>query len=183
MASRIVTSLMSKSHTFWYRALGGGGPTGHFGKAPILLLTTTGRKSGKTRTTPLIYTRDGDDIAVIASNGGDDRDPGWWRNLKATPEATIQIGREKRRVRAEKASPADRARIWPEMTRVYGAYDGYQKRTSREIPVVILKPASEWADGRPSAQDPTSATDDAEAPDSPKPAGGQSDHCTREYAR
>ena len=140
--NRFLTSLMSKSHTFWYRMLGGAGPTGHFGKAPILLLTTTGRKSGKTRTTPLIYGLDGENVVVVASNGGDDRDPGWWRNLKAHPDATIQIKHETKQVRAEQATPEEKARIWPEMTKVYAAYDDYVKRTSREIPLVLLKPVA-----------------------------------------
>jgi F420H(2)-dependent quinone reductase len=141
-SNRLVVSFMAKSHTFWYRMLGGGGPTGHFGKAPILLLTTTGRKSGRPRTTPLIYCRDGENIVVVASNGGDDRDPGWWRNLKAHPTGTIQIKHETTSVRAEQASPDDKARLWPEMTKVYATYDEYQRKTSREIPLVILKPAT-----------------------------------------
>jgi len=140
--NRLVVSLMSKSHTFWYRLLGGAGLTGSFGRGPILLLTTTGRKSGKQRTTPLIYGRDGDNIMVVASNGGDDSDPAWWRNLKANPDATIQIKHETRRVRAEQANDAEKARLWPEMTKVYPTYDDYQKRTSRTIPLVILKPES-----------------------------------------
>ena len=140
--NRLVISLMSKSHVFWYRMLGGAGLTGNFGRGPILLLTTTGRKSGEPRTTPLFYGRDGDNVVVIASNNGADADPGWWKNLKSNPDATIQIKRETRRVRAEQATPEEKARLWPEMTKVYPAYDDYVKRTSREIPLVILKPAT-----------------------------------------
>jgi deazaflavin-dependent oxidoreductase (nitroreductase family) len=140
--NRLVISLMSKSHVFWYRLLGGAGLTGNFGRGPILLLTTNGRKSGEPRTTPLIYGRDGDNTVVIASNNGADADPGWWKNLKANPDATIQIKRELRRVRAEQATPEEKARLWPEMTRIYPAYDDYAKRTAREIPLVMLKPAT-----------------------------------------
>ena len=140
--NRLVISLMSKIHVFWYRMLGGAGLTGNFGRGPILLLTTTGRKSGEPRTTPLIYGRDGDNVVVIASNNGADADPGWWKNLKSNSDATIQIKRETRRVRAEQATPEEKARLWPEMTTVYPGYDDYVKRTSREIPLVILKPAT-----------------------------------------
>lgn len=141
--SDFVLSFMSKSHTFWYRLLGGGGLTGRWGKAPILLLTTTGRKSGKPRTAPLIFTRDGDTLVVIASNGGDDRDPYWWRNLQANPEAGVQIKSVTMRVRAEQASPEEKARLWPEMASVYRNYDDYQKKTTRQIPLVLLHPIAE----------------------------------------
>jgi deazaflavin-dependent oxidoreductase (nitroreductase family) len=134
-------SLMSKSHTFWYQLLGGAGPLGQMGKAPVLLLTTVGRKSGRRRTTPLMYGRDGDTVVVIASNSGADRDPGWWRNLKAHPDATIQIKRVTIAVRAEQASPDEKARLWSEMAKVYPAYDEYQMNTVRLIPLVLLKPA------------------------------------------
>jgi deazaflavin-dependent oxidoreductase (nitroreductase family) len=128
---------MSKSHTFWYR-LTGGALGSRLGGGPILLLTTTGRKSGKPRTTPLLYVEDGDNLVIVASNAGDDRDPGWWRNMKAHPEASVQIKSERVAVRSEQAGPADRARLWQEVTKMYPDYDEYTKRTTREIPVVIL---------------------------------------------
>lgn len=105
----------------------------------MLLLTTIGRKSGRLRTTPLMYLEDGQDIVVIASNSGDDRDPGWWRNLKTHPEATIQLGGDRRKVRAERATAEERARIWPALIAKNADYDEYAKRTTRDIPVVILK--------------------------------------------
>ncbi len=139
--NRLFVSVLSRTHVFWYRLLGGAGPVGRFGKAPVLLLTTAGRKTGRSRTTPLIYGRDGDDLVVVASYGGSDQDPGWWRNLKAHPDAVVQVGREVRNVRAEQAGPEDKARLWSMMAKLYATYDDYQNRTSRLIPVVLLKPA------------------------------------------
>lgn len=137
----LLIKLASKTHVFWYRLLGGAGATGNYGRAPILLLMTKGRQSGKERTAPLIYQRDGDDLVVIASNGGDDRPPAWWTNLKADPHARVQIMREFRDVVASEAAGAEKQRLWTLMTGVYRNYDDYQKRTSRPIPVVVLKPA------------------------------------------
>ena len=112
------------------------------GGMPVLILTTTGRKTGKKRTSPLIYVEDGDSLAIVASAGGSPTDPGWWRNLKANPETTVQVGREKgRRVRARQATPEEKARLWPRLTEVWPDYDEYQKRTEREIPVILLEPA------------------------------------------
>jgi deazaflavin-dependent oxidoreductase (nitroreductase family) len=127
-------------HRFWYR-LTGGRLGGSFGKAQILLLSTRGRKSDKERTLPLIYVEDGADLVLIASNGGDDRHPAWYLNLLADPSATVTIKSESRKVIAETAGPDDRPRLWQKATAVYPNYDEYTKRTSREIPVVILKPA------------------------------------------
>ncbi len=137
--NRIFIKLTSALHSFWYGRTGGR-VGGRFGKAQILLLTTNGRKSGKERTTPLIYVEDGDNLALVASNAGDDRHPGWYLNLRANPRATVQIGRERRAVKAETADPDDRSRLWAKAAAVYADYDEYTKRTSREIPVVILKP-------------------------------------------
>lgn len=137
--NRLMIALASRANTFWYR-LTGGLVGGRFGGAPILLLTTTGRKSGRARTTPLLYLRDGDDIVVVGSNAGDDRDPNWWRNLGRNASATVEIGRRRTSVRARQASPEEKARLWPELTRMYPDYDAYVKRTSRELPVIILEP-------------------------------------------
>jgi deazaflavin-dependent oxidoreductase (nitroreductase family) len=131
--------LMSATHEFWYRltnGLIGGNVLG----AKILLLTTTGRKSGKRYTTPLLYVEDGDDIVVIASNNGSDRDPDWWRNLLAHPEATAQVGGRFLDVRAEKATGAERERIWTKIKSRHSVYRDYERRTTREIPVVLLHP-------------------------------------------
>ena len=108
----------------------------------MLLLTTTGRKSGKRRTTPLAWFSDGDEIVVVASNNGQDRHPAWWLNLEHNPNAAIRCGREQRRVRAELAIGDDRARLWPWLVEQNPPYAKYEKRTIRELPVVILRRAS-----------------------------------------
>jgi deazaflavin-dependent oxidoreductase (nitroreductase family) len=118
----------------------GGVIGGRFGKASILLLTTTGRKSGRKRTTPLLYIKDGDDFVLIASNAGDDRNPGWWVNLKADPHGSVQVGWAKTGVTARQAGPDEKARLWTRVTDVYPGYDEYTTRTTREISVIILTP-------------------------------------------
>ncbi len=126
-------------HTAVYRATGGR-VAGEAGNLPVLLLTTTGRRSGKQRTTPLLYVRDGDDLVVVASNGGRDWFPAWWLNLQQHPDAVVELGRERREVSATKADPEQRARFWPKFTGAYPGYLDYQARTAREIPLVILHP-------------------------------------------
>ena len=108
---------------------------------PVLLLTTTGRKSGKPRTTPLTFFRDGNDLVVIASNGGSDRAPGWWLNLQHDPRAVVGIGGEELNVTARAAPPEQRERLWVEITATYSGYAKYQQKTARQIPVVLLTPA------------------------------------------
>jgi deazaflavin-dependent oxidoreductase (nitroreductase family) len=109
---------------------------------PMLLLTCTGRRSGREHTVPLACFPDGEDLVVVASNDGLDRDPAWWLNLEAHPEARVRFGRELRRVRAERATPEERARLWPELKRVNPPYARYERRTAREIPVVMLRPCA-----------------------------------------
>jgi deazaflavin-dependent oxidoreductase (nitroreductase family) len=113
---------------------------GRFRGAPVLLLTTIGRKTAKRRTTPLLYVTDGNGWVLVASNGGRATDPSWWSNLKRNPEAEIQIRREIRKVQARKASTEEKAKLWPLVTKMYRTYDDYQRKTDREIPVVILEP-------------------------------------------
>jgi deazaflavin-dependent oxidoreductase (nitroreductase family) len=113
---------------------------GRFGKVDILLLTTTGRKSGEKRTVPLQYFRDGEELVLVASNAGDDHHPAWWLNLQANPNAEVQLGGDKKGVEARKATPEEKTRIWPSVIAVYPGYDEYQTRTSREIPLVLLRP-------------------------------------------
>jgi deazaflavin-dependent oxidoreductase (nitroreductase family) len=105
----------------------------------ILLLTSTGRASGEERTTPLIHRTDGDRWVVIASKGGAPEHPGWYKNLQAQPEATIQVKEERIPVRATTAVGEDRTRLWKLMTESWPAYDQYQQKTQREIPVVVLE--------------------------------------------
>ncbi len=113
---------------------------GRFGKVDILLLTTKGRKSGQKRTVPLQFFRDGEDLVLVASNAGDDHHPAWWLNLQANPKGLVQIGGDKKKIEARKATPEEHTRIWPNVTAVYPGYDEYQTRTTREIPLVLLRP-------------------------------------------
>lgn len=136
-AQRAATSL----HSFLYRATNGR-VGGRLAGGPVLLLTTTGRKSGRERTVPLLYLPDGQDLVVVGSNGGAATHPAWWLNLQTNPEATIEIGGRRTRVRAEKASPEEKERLWPGLVDMYSGYEDYRRRTDREIPVVILRPQS-----------------------------------------
>jgi deazaflavin-dependent oxidoreductase (nitroreductase family) len=108
--------------------------------APVLLLTTTGRKTGKARTTPLLYLVDSGRYVVIASLGGAPKHPVWYLNLLASPAATIEVGSRKIAVTAETASPEEKERLWPLAVRMYPPYDDYRAKTDRVIPVVVLTP-------------------------------------------
>jgi deazaflavin-dependent oxidoreductase (nitroreductase family) len=125
-------------HTALYRASGGRIGSGMQGM-PVLLLTTTGRRSGKSRTTPLLYVRDGDAFAVVASNGGSDYTPGWWLNLQSDPRAEVEIARSRSRVTARKASAEEHGRLWVTFTAGFPGYAKYATKTAREIPVVLLE--------------------------------------------
>ena len=131
--------LFSATHLLWYR-MTGGLVGGRVSGAPVLLLTATGRKSGRQRTTPLLYLEDGENMVVVASNGGNDRHPAWWLNLESNAAAEVQIKNVRKRVKAEKANVEERDRLWPLLVGMYGGYQEYQNGTQREIPVVILRP-------------------------------------------
>ena len=105
----------------------------------ILLLTTRGRKSGAERTTPLIFQPDGDDYLIVASRGGTDQPPGWYLNLKAEPDVQVQIRDDVFRARARDATPDEQPEMWRKMAAVWPDYDEYQKKTDRQIPVVVLE--------------------------------------------
>jgi deazaflavin-dependent oxidoreductase (nitroreductase family) len=122
------------------RYLASGGADGHEWKpgVPTLLLTTRGRKSGQLRRTALIYGRTGDSYVVVASQGGDPRHPAWYLNLDADPDVHVQVKADEFDARARTATGEERARLWREMVRIWPAYDDYQARTDREIPVVVL---------------------------------------------
>jgi proline iminopeptidase len=105
----------------------------------ILLLTTTGRNSGKESTTPLIFGLDGGNPVIVASKGGAPEHPGWYRNLSKTPEVSVQIKGEKFRARARDAQGEERERLWRAMNEIWPHYDEYQTKTDREIPVVVLE--------------------------------------------
>ena len=127
-------------HTAMYRATGG--LVGHRvpGFAPSLLLDHVGAKSGKSRTSPLVYGVDGENLVLVASKGGFPRNPAWFHNLMANPDTTVQVGSRRKAVRARAATPEERERLWALMVRVYGGYEDYRRRTDREIPLVVLEP-------------------------------------------
>jgi deazaflavin-dependent oxidoreductase (nitroreductase family) len=140
--SRRSLKLVSRLHVALFRA-SGGRLGGRFRKiGPVLLLTTTGRKTGKQRTTPLLYVEDGERYVIVASVGGAPKHPAWYLNLVDNPEATIEIGTRTIAVRANTAAPEERARLWELATEMYPGYDRYQAKTTREIPVVVLAPAA-----------------------------------------
>lgn len=117
------------------------GADGHlWNGVPTLVLTTTGRRSGQPRRNALIYGRDGDDYVIVASRGGDSHHPHWYRNLVADPSVGVQIGPDRFRATARTAAPDEKRRLWPTMTAIWPAYDDYQAKTERDIPVVVLTP-------------------------------------------
>lgn len=132
-----------KGHSFVYRATGG--RIGHTfpGLPTMLLLDHIGAKSGARRTSPLLYIKDGENLVIVASKGGYPRHPAWFHNLRAHPDTTVQLGSERREVHARVARPEERARLWPRAVESYGGYRGYQERTGREIPLVILEPRTD----------------------------------------
>jgi deazaflavin-dependent oxidoreductase (nitroreductase family) len=137
----IVMKVGTRLNNALYRA-SGGRIAGRFPSgAPICLLTTVGRKTGEERTVALLYLRDGDDVVVVASQGGMPRHPGWYHNLVDEPKVSIQIGRESRRYVARTASDEERSALWPRLNAMYRGYDDYQSKTDRQIPVVICSPA------------------------------------------
>lgn len=115
------------------------GTDGHlWNGVPTLVLTTTGRRSGQPRRNALIYGRAGDDYLIVASRGGDDHDPHWYRNLVADPHVSVQVGADRFDANARTASAEEKRRWWPTMTAIWPAYDEYQTKTDRDIPVVVL---------------------------------------------
>ena len=127
-------------HALIYRS--SGGRVGHRlpGLPPMLLLDHVGGRSGARRTTALVYVADGDDLVLVASKGGFERNPAWYHNLRASPETSVQVGTERRDVRARVAEPEERRRLWPKAVRTWPGYEDYQQRTRREIPLVVLEP-------------------------------------------
>jgi deazaflavin-dependent oxidoreductase (nitroreductase family) len=107
-----------------------------------LILTTTGRKSGKERRNALIYQKFGDDYLIVASKGGADEQPAWYLNLVAHPDVRVQVQGDKFTARARTATPEERPEMWRVMAEVWPAYNDYQKKTDRQIPVVVLERVS-----------------------------------------
>jgi deazaflavin-dependent oxidoreductase (nitroreductase family) len=122
-----------------FRANGGKVLSGPFVNAPLLLLTTTGAKSGRPFTTPLVYTKDGDRIVIIASKGGAPKHPSWYHNLLAQPTPTIELGTERFQARAVITTDPERERLFNAQAKAMPAFAGYQKNTTRQIPVVVLQ--------------------------------------------
>jgi deazaflavin-dependent oxidoreductase (nitroreductase family) len=119
-----------------------GGVIGHRvpGMPPTLLLHHVGARSGTERVSPLTYIPDGQDLVLVASKGGYPKNPAWFHNLNAHPDTTVQVGARKRPVHARVATAQERERLWPTVIKTYAGYAGYQARTEREIPLVILEP-------------------------------------------
>lgn len=124
---------------FMYRR-SGGKRFGHLRGMPLLLLTTVGRKTGKQRVTPLMYIRDGDKYIITASNMGEDKHPGWFVNLQANPRTTIEVGNMTINVTAHQASPEEKKRLWAQLIEQAPFFEGYKKKTTRDIPMMILQP-------------------------------------------
>ena len=135
---RRVANVLGRVNAALYKA-SGGKMGGSMKGAPILLLTTTGRKTGKSRTNPLLYLTDGDALVIVASVGGAPTHPVWFLNLKANPDVEVRIGNEKEKRRAREATPEERERLWPQLVAMYAGYAQYQQKTTRTIPVVLLE--------------------------------------------
>jgi deazaflavin-dependent oxidoreductase (nitroreductase family) len=106
----------------------------------VLLVTTTGRRSGQPRTAPVVYLADGERLVVIGSNAGNARSPAWALNLQANPDADVEVGRRRRQVRARVAEGDERGELWRRMNEQYGGFEDYRGRTARAIPVFVLEP-------------------------------------------
>ena len=130
----------ARVHTAVYRATGGRLGARVPGVPQMLLLDHVGARSGIPRTTPLAYAVDGPDLVLVASKGGHPQHPAWYHNLLAHPETEVQVGPERRPVRARVARPEERERLWRLATAVYPGFDDYQARTPRQIPVLVLEP-------------------------------------------
>jgi F420H(2)-dependent quinone reductase len=131
---------LTRVHTLSYRLTGGLVGSRVPGGPPMLLLDHVGAKSAKQRTIPLVYLEDGDDLVIVASKGGSPRHPSWYHNLRANPDTTVQVGSRRFPVSARLATATERSRLWPRIVRLYRGYAAYQRRTKREIPLVILEP-------------------------------------------
>ena len=136
---KLFIKLLIATYVFLYR-LTGGTIGGKLVGMPVLLLNSIGRKSGKKRTTPVAYIRDGTNYVVTASNGGAATNPGWFYNLQSSPQTTIQVMAETLPVMAQQANPEEKSRLWSQLIKVAPNFEEYQRKISREIPMVILRP-------------------------------------------
>jgi len=135
-----VIRVMSRFNTWIFRLSGGRLLNRFPGGAPVLLLTTIGRKSGQPQTAPLLYLQDGNTYVIVASKGGMSHDPLWFKNLVANPRVEIEVGNRKLTATARRADDAQKAALWPRLVKMYPSYADYQARTERNIPVVVLTP-------------------------------------------
>jgi deazaflavin-dependent oxidoreductase (nitroreductase family) len=135
----IIFRLFTRLHVLFYR-LSGGRIGSNLSGVQILLLESVGRRTGKKRTTPLAYIRDGGNYVVTASNGGEPHHPGWYYNLHNQPQTVIQVMDQRIPVEAAQANPEERRRLWAELVRTIPRFDNYQRKTSREIAMFILYP-------------------------------------------
>lgn len=134
----VLVKWMSAINTWLFRATGGKVGGRFLRGAPVLLLTTTGRKSGQPRTSPLLYLEDGESIILVASKGGMSHSPLWFHNLEANPNCEVEIGTRRQAMVARRASAEEKRALWPRLVAMYKDYDDYQARTTRDIPVLIL---------------------------------------------
>ena len=149
-SNRFYTRLSMSMPASWLKATGKlnvpiyrlsrGRLLGKVGTGPVLLLTSTGRRSGQKRTAPVLYLQDGERVVVIGSNAGNANAPAWSYNLKANPEAEIEIRGKRRAVRARVAEGEERTELWQKVNRMYEGFDRYDANTSREIAVFVLEP-------------------------------------------
>jgi len=132
---------MFKAHATIYER--SGGRVGAWAGLPTLLLSVTGRKSGQTHSTPLVYFEDGDSYVVVGSDGAAKRDPQWWKNLQVKPVGSVRVGRTQFEIKARLATGAERERLWETGKSVNPMWSKYQTRTARELPVVVLTPTAQ----------------------------------------
>ncbi len=135
-----IVKWMSRINTYFYRRNKGSGLGGNFQGIPVAILTTTGRKSGEPRDSPLYFHRDGDKVIVAASKGGSDKHPMWYLNLKADPKVKVQIKDEILNLTARDATEDERNLFWPKLVEMYPTYEDYQSWTERKIPLVVCEP-------------------------------------------
>ncbi|MGB0387937.1 MAG: nitroreductase family deazaflavin-dependent oxidoreductase [Ardenticatenaceae bacterium] len=140
MLAKQLMKLFINTHVFLYRLTGGKIGANMRGMS-VLLLTTTGRRSGKERTVPLMYIKDGTNYVIAASNGGQDRHPGWFWNLQSNSQVKIQVEDKVMAAVAEQASPQEKSRLWKQLAQNATFFEEYQQNTTRQIPLVILQPA------------------------------------------
>ena len=148
IANRIAR-LMTGAHARLYRATGGK-VAGRMGGQQLGLLTTTGRRTGRQHTTPLTCFPRGSDVVVVASNAGSDRHPSWYLNLQARPTVRLQVRDEVREMTARTASAEEKAALWPQIVADAKNFGGYERRTRRNIPLVVLSPLPDA--GRPAVR-------------------------------